>query len=542
MRPSDPSPATHLNPARWSAVAVVVLTALGLALRLANFGESLLGDELSTYWILNGAGLGDVLSSISSDDEITPPLYFVLAWLAMKIGPDPEWVRLPSLIAGTATIPLIYLLGVRTVNRSAGLVGTAVFALSPFMVYYSTEARAYAVMMFLVTVSTLALLAAVRSNQTRWWALYAVCSAGAMLSHYTALFPLAAQLVWVLLLHREAVRSLAIANVGAVLIFSPWIPGFIADNESPTTAILAALSPFTAEFVWRSVKSWAIGYPYVTLDVAPGQVASLSLAGGLAVAVAVGVGRGVAWSRNAGLTLRQTLHRIPSSVVLVVLLAVAAPLGQIAYSALGNDILAARNLNSSWPGLAVAMGALLTSAGPLLGAACTAVVIAGFGIGAARTLDVDTARINAMEAAELIEARSRPSDVVVDTYVLTPVPLTPLDVYLPGTHPEFRFGLPESDRPFTVFDRAPASGRLARRALAAADGRPIFLVAPLSASKLLDLGGRAAEDRERLSPDADLFLKTARPRFRVTYAETFDGVVPLGVLQLEDRSESNDAG
>lgn len=54
-----------------------------------------------------------MLSSIRSDDEITPPLYFIFAWLSMKLGSDPEWVRLPSLLAGTAVIPLVYLVGAR---------------------------------------------------------------------------------------------------------------------------------------------------------------------------------------------------------------------------------------------------------------------------------------------------------------------------------------------------------------------------------------------------------------------------------------------
>ena len=178
---------------RLLLAAVGALTLLGFAIRLANFDQSLLGDELSTYWIINGHSLGDVLSSVRSNDEITPPLYFILGWLSLKIGSDPEWVRLPSLLAGTATIPLVYMLGARTVGRAAGLLAAAVFALSPFMIYYSDEARSYALMIALLTASTLALLIALESGRARWWAVYAACSCGALLSHYTCVFPLAAQ-------------------------------------------------------------------------------------------------------------------------------------------------------------------------------------------------------------------------------------------------------------------------------------------------------------------------------------------------------------
>ena len=243
VRPRAPS-LSRARTGSLAAAAVVGLTALGFALRLSTFDQSFIGDELSTYWILNGHSLGDVLSSIKSDDEITPPLYFILGWLSLKLGSNPDWVRLPSLIAGTATIPLVYLLGARTLGRLPGLIGAAVITLSPFMIYYSVEARAYALMIALLTVSTLALLAALDTRRTRWWVLYAVCTCGAMLSHYTALFPLAAQFAWVIWTHREAIRPLLLANLGAAVGFAPWIGGFIADNNSPTTEILSALSPF----------------------------------------------------------------------------------------------------------------------------------------------------------------------------------------------------------------------------------------------------------------------------------------------------------
>ena len=44
----------------------------------------------------------------------------------------------------TATIPLVYLLGRETVGRTAGALGAAVLAASPFSLYYGVEARPYA--------------------------------------------------------------------------------------------------------------------------------------------------------------------------------------------------------------------------------------------------------------------------------------------------------------------------------------------------------------------------------------------------------------
>jgi hypothetical protein len=516
--------------------AVAGLTLLGLAIRLANFDQSLIGDELSTYWILHGHSLGEVLSSVRSNDEITPPLYFVFGWLSMKIGPNPEWIRLPSLLAGTATIPLVYVLGSRTVSRSAGLVGAAVMALSPFMIYYSTEARSYALMIALLVGSTLALLAAVETRRTRWWAVYAVCSCAALYSHYTSVFPLAAQAIWVLWAHREAIRPLLLANLGMLIGFAPWIPGFIADNNSPTTAILSALQPFTIEAIRGALENWAIGYPYVRPESVPGDLARVLLAAGLLIAAGAGAIRAVQWLRRSRLGFVATLRRVPPRLLLVALLALATPLGEALYSAFGTNLLGARNLNASWPGLAVAIGAVVTAAGPLLSVACTALVLSGFTIGAAKTLNADFARIDYRAAADTIEERWAPGDPVADASGLTPVPLTGLDVYLPQTHPEFRLGLPLSRHPFMLGDPVPSPNRLIAEVFAreAAERGSIFLVTPLPSGDLASPVHQVAELRREKESLGGMLLRRARPRFEVTYHRTLPGLSPIAVFELED--------
>ena len=125
---------------------VAALTAVGVALRLAVAHQSLAADELSTRWIVAGHGLGDVLSAVRTDAEITPPLSFVAAWLTTRIDVTPELLRAPSLVAGAAVIPLVYAVGLRTVGRRAALVATALTAFSPFMIFYSAEARGYELM------------------------------------------------------------------------------------------------------------------------------------------------------------------------------------------------------------------------------------------------------------------------------------------------------------------------------------------------------------------------------------------------------------
>src|SRR5207302_1257899 len=130
------------------------------------------------------------------------------------------------------TIPLIYAVGRQLVSRTAGLVAAAAVTLSPMMIYYSTEARAYALMVAFLAGSTLAMLTALRGSRRRWWVVYGGLSCLALYSHYTAAFPLAAQLLWLLWAHPGARVPAILANVGAAVAYVPWIPGYVADTKS----------------------------------------------------------------------------------------------------------------------------------------------------------------------------------------------------------------------------------------------------------------------------------------------------------------------
>ena len=94
---------------RVSMEAIVVgsLTLLGFAIRLSLLHQSLFGDELATFWDVTTHSFFGVVRTVHTNAEITPPLYFVLAKLATYLDVSPEMLRLPSLIAGTATIPLV---------------------------------------------------------------------------------------------------------------------------------------------------------------------------------------------------------------------------------------------------------------------------------------------------------------------------------------------------------------------------------------------------------------------------------------------------
>ena len=508
-------------------LVVAVLTIVGTALRLAVAREAVFGDELSSFWIVSTHGLGGVISVVHSNAEITPPLYFILSWLTTRIDATPELLRAPSLLAGVAAIPLTFLLGLRAVGLRAALVAAALTALAPFMIFYSAEGRAYGVVIVLALLSTLAMLAAIEDGRARWWVAYGACSCAAVYTHYTVVFALAAQLLWLIWSHPEARKPALLANAGAIVAFLPWLSGVINDFTSPTTDILSALQPLNAHSVRVALEHWSIGYPYAfsttQLRDLPGVPALVLLALGLAVAVT-----GVLAQRPRE-HLRFRLGRLDRRLVLILVLAIATPVGEALVSAVGTNLFGTRNLAVSWPAFAVSLAALLVAAGRRLGLVAAMLVIGAFALGAVKMLEPRFQRPDSEAVATVIDRHAASGDVVVDAVVfgVSPGPLSGLDVALDRPHRVFRIGAPQQrDRPFGADDRIIPAREVLRRAGAAARRQRLFVVLP-------DPGTRAG-----LSAIAAELADELPTGYRHAETRRYPGVIGLALLVYADRASS----
>jgi hypothetical protein len=105
--------------------------------------------------------------------------------------------------------------------------------------------------------------------------------------------------------------------------------------------------------------------------------------------------------------------------VLVILLAVATPLGIAALSLPGDrSFLLPRNLIASLPALAVLIGWLLVALRSRLAVAATAAFLLVLAVGAAQALDSGHRRSPYRDAAHVVDARARPGDPVIQRYFL----------------------------------------------------------------------------------------------------------------------------
>jgi uncharacterized membrane protein len=212
--PRPSSTTTTSRPSARSLLPVAAATALAAALRFPTLGgQSLWLDEAITVELLRD-DLAGMLRGLA-DSESTPPLYYVVAWLWTHVfGTSEVGVRALSALLGTAMVPVAYAAGVALVSRAAGTIAAFFVATSPLLVWYSQEARAYALFLLCGALSFLVFVRALERPSRGALAGWAAASALALASHYFAVFLVAAEAVVLLVLVRR--RAAVAAACGAV--------------------------------------------------------------------------------------------------------------------------------------------------------------------------------------------------------------------------------------------------------------------------------------------------------------------------------------
>lgn len=163
---------------RYNVLILVLIVAVGIALRLPGLRESLWYDESYTW--IQTRDLDVIRTLILTADDTYPPLHNLLTLPFLAVFGQGEIVlRLPSLVFGVLAIPAMYWVGSISAGRRAGLIAALLMALAPFAIRYSQEARMYALLMLAATLHSGAILLWLRLLS--WRNVLAVIGSGAML-------------------------------------------------------------------------------------------------------------------------------------------------------------------------------------------------------------------------------------------------------------------------------------------------------------------------------------------------------------------------
>jgi 4-amino-4-deoxy-L-arabinose transferase-like glycosyltransferase len=464
------------------------------AVRFFHLGsQSLWIDEILTWYSANiGAPLGakDLLENVHG------PLFSLIEHAWCGWAGDSEWaLRLPAALFGIATVPAAAWLGTRWLGRREGLWAAWLFALAPFHVWYSQEARNYSLLMLSACVSGALLLEARERGGRGRWAAYLAAAAAGLLSNLSFAFVLPLHASWAWRGRAPRTGRALRAGLAAVLLLAvvvPWAPQVarIWDwhrlhpgraTESGETPLRGATT-FHAAAVPFALHAFAVGY---TLGPSLRELRSPAIAQtlvrhapGIAVVAVVFGALGV-WGAIA-LRRRRKLGEA--------LLWVAPALLVVSWFALANfKVFHPRYLAVAFPAFAFTLAAGFAALGPRARAAFGIAVLALW----ARSLqhlafDPHYAKEDVRGAAARVRAEARPGEQVLAVNTVDA-----LVYYDRGSLPTVPFWLG------FAADSAKLSHKL-DAALATAPGTWVVLSRPED----LDPRGRFVREMARRHPDA----------------------------------------
>jgi 4-amino-4-deoxy-L-arabinose transferase-like glycosyltransferase len=201
---------------------VAGLTALAAVLRFVTVGfQSYHHDEIVTASRVLRGSFWQAMDAVGFS-ESAPPLYYALAWAWTQVaGTEEVGLRTVSALAGVATVPVAYMLGAELSDRRAGVIAAALVAVNPMLVWYSQEARGYALFALLTALSLLYFVRALDRGRRRDFIAWGIVSALALATHYFAAFPIVAEALWLLRRRGKATAPGLGILAGAGLLLAP---------------------------------------------------------------------------------------------------------------------------------------------------------------------------------------------------------------------------------------------------------------------------------------------------------------------------------
>jgi mannosyltransferase len=319
--------------ARPDVTVIVALTALAALVRLTTLSvQSFWLDEGYTERLLR-MPFGQMIRTVPKT-ESTPYLYYVVAWVWTHLfGLGEYGIRSLSALAGIATVPVVYLAARWLAGRRAAAIAGLLVTVSPAMVWFSQEARAYALATLLSALTVLCVVGYGRSHRSRWLAGWAAAAALGLATHYFVAFVVLGELIWLWRTVPRDRRLAAVAAAGLVAVVGCALLPLAITQEQTGHADYISHSSLRTTLV-QIPKQLLLGYA------SPDQKLSAVLA-----TVLVLVGAVMPLALSAPVRARAAWPLATGAVAVLV---------PVALALCGIDFLDARNLLPALPPLVIA--------------------------------------------------------------------------------------------------------------------------------------------------------------------------------------------
>ena len=179
-------------PRIWPWLGGLIIIAAGL--RVVGINKCLWWDEIYSVLISIRHSFSEIVTVFPTETQHT--FYSVLARASILAFGEHAWsLRLPSLLFGVASIPVLYLLGTSVTSRIEALFSSALLTVSYHHVWFSQNARAYSMLAFWTMLSTFFLLRGIKSGRRGPYVAYAITMSLGVYTHLTMMFLLASHVL-----------------------------------------------------------------------------------------------------------------------------------------------------------------------------------------------------------------------------------------------------------------------------------------------------------------------------------------------------------
>jgi 4-amino-4-deoxy-L-arabinose transferase-like glycosyltransferase len=262
-------------------VVLLGIAVIAVAIRLVHLNQPMRLDEARTFLDYAIRPLPDAISNYTIPNNHLLHTFFV--WLSIRVFGYAEWaVRLPAFIAGLLIVPATYVATRRFGNRDAALVATALAAVLPGLILYTTNARGYS-MVVLAFVLLLPVADSLANEESAGrWITFGLLMALGLITIPVMLYPAGAVTLWLLVerVRRHDVAStirfafrlaavLAVAGAVTLVAYVPAIQRFGVGSISGNKFVAPHSWPlfFQAlpQFFQRLRDTIALGIPDLLL-------------------------------------------------------------------------------------------------------------------------------------------------------------------------------------------------------------------------------------------------------------------------------------
>lgn len=176
-------------------------------------------------------------------------------------------LRLPSFLAGIATIACVALLGRLLAGPWVGVAAAFLLTLNPWDVHYATDAKGYSELLLFLVLHFIGLVKALNTNRLRWWLLFGFAEAAYLLCFSGSLYvAITTNTLALLELLRRGSRSAIptliavnlIAAIPVLLWITPSVPQYLAYVSKPDALRLGMGWPWVRDLL----SSLYLGFPY----------------------------------------------------------------------------------------------------------------------------------------------------------------------------------------------------------------------------------------------------------------------------------------